>query len=76
MRSLFAATLASLGGVSLAFSVTVFILTLAVNRVNPTQGLHGRIETGLVSLILGVVLMGAGVLLGGYARRGQRTSSR
>jgi hypothetical protein len=76
MRSLFAATLAGLGGVSLAFSFAVWVLTLAVSRVDPNQGLHGRIETGLVSTIVGVVLMGAGVLLGGYARRGQRTSAR
>ena len=76
MRSLFAATLAGLGGVSLAFGVVIFILTLAVSRADPSQGLHGRVETGLISTILGVVLMGAGVLLGGYAKRGQRTGAR
>jgi hypothetical protein len=76
MRSLLAATFVGLGGVALAFSVAVFILTFAVSRVDPGQGLHGRIETGLVSTVLGVVLMGSGVLLGGYARRSQRTSAR
>ena len=76
MRSLFAATLIGLGGVSLAFGFVVWILTFAVNRVDSTQGLHGRIETGLISTLLGVVLLGVGVLLGGYARRGQRTSAR
>ena len=63
MRSLFAATFVSLGGVSIAFGVVVFILTFAVSRVNPSQGLHGRIETGLVSLVLGVLGLGSGVLL-------------
>ena len=76
MRSLFAATLAGLGGVSLAFAVVVWILTFAVSRVDPNQGLQGRIETGLISTILGVVLLGGGVLLGGYTRRGQRTGAR
>jgi len=76
MRSMFAATLAGLGGVSLAFAITVWILTLAVNRVDPNQGLHGRIETGLISTILGVVLMGAAVLLGAFGKRGQKTNTR
>jgi uncharacterized membrane protein YidH (DUF202 family) len=76
MRSLLAATLVGLGGVSLAFGVVVFILTFAVSRVDPTQGLQGRLETGLLSTVLGVVLMGVGVLLGGYARRGQQSSAR
>jgi len=63
MRSLLAATFVGLGGVSLAFGAVVFILTFAVSRVDPSQGLHGRIETGLLSVVLGVVVMGAGVLL-------------
>jgi len=73
---LFAATLAGLGGVSLAFGFTVWVLTLAVSRADPSQGLHGRIMTALISTIVGVVLMGGGVLLGGYARRGRRNSAR
>lgn len=63
MRSLLTATLAGLGGVSLAFGIAVWILTLAVSRADPTQGLHGRVETGLVSTLVGVVLLGGGLLL-------------
>lgn len=76
MRSLFAATLAGLGGVSLAFGFVVWVLTLAVSRVDPNQGLQGRIETGLAATVLGVLLLGGGVLLGGYARRRQRINER
>jgi H+/gluconate symporter-like permease len=63
MRSLFAATFVGLGGVALAFGVVVFILTFAVSRVDPSQGLHGRLDTAIVSTVLGLVVIGAGVLL-------------
>jgi hypothetical protein len=69
MRSLFSSTFISLGAVSLGFSAVVFILTFAVSRVDPGQGLGGRIETGLVSLALGVALLGLGVLLRRSGRR-------
>lgn len=69
MRHFFAATLMGLGGVCLAFGFTVFVLTFAVNRVDPTQGLHGRIFTGVGALVIGIVLFGVGILLGGYAGR-------
>ena len=69
MRSMLAGTSLSLGAVCLSFSAVVFILTLAVRQVDPSQGLGGRIEVGLLSLVLGVVLAGIGVLL-----RGRRSS--
>jgi hypothetical protein len=69
MRSLFAGTFVSLGAVCLGFSAVVFILTFAVNRVDPSQGLGGRIETGLISLVFGVILFGIGFLLRGFGRR-------
>jgi len=69
MRSAFAGTAVSLGAVCLSFSAVVFILTFAVSRVDPGTGLGGRIEAGLVALVLGVVLTGIGVLLGGFSRR-------
>lgn len=69
MRSLLSATSVSLGAVSLGFSAVVFILTFAVSRVDPGQGLGGRIEVGLASLVLGVILLGIGVLLGRFGRR-------
>jgi hypothetical protein len=65
MRSLFAGTSISLGAVCLSFSAVVFILTFAVRQVDPSQGLGGRIDVALVSLVLGVVLLGIGVLLRG-----------
>jgi hypothetical protein len=69
MRHLLYTTSVSLGAVSLSFSAVVFILAFAVSRVDPSQGLGGRIGVGLVSLVLGVVLLGIGFLLGGFGRR-------
>ena len=69
MRHLLYTTSISLGAVSLSFSAVVFILTLAVRSVDPAQGLGGRIGVGLVSLVLGVILLGIGFLLGGLRRR-------
>lgn len=69
MRSLFSATSISLGAICLGFSAVVFILTFAVSRVDPGQGLGGRIEVGLVSLVLGVILLGIGMLVRGVGRR-------
>lgn len=69
MRHLLYTTALSLGVVSLSFSAVVFILTLAVRSVDPGQGLAGRIGVGLVSLVIGVILVGAGYLLGGLRRR-------
>jgi hypothetical protein len=59
----------SLGAVSLGFSAVVFILTLVVRTVDPGQGLEGRMVVGLVSLVLGVILVGIGFLVGGFGRR-------
>ena len=59
----------SLGGICVAFSAVVFVLTLAVSRIDSSQGLSGRIEVGLGSLVLGVILLGMGVLLGRFGRR-------
>ena len=70
MRHLLSGTSISLGAVSLSFSAVVFILTFAVSRVDRATGLGGRIEVGLLSLGLGVVLAGIGVLL-----RGRRSSA-
>jgi tetrahydromethanopterin S-methyltransferase subunit E len=75
MRSSFAATSISLGAVSLSFSAVVFILAFAGHMVDPSLELGRRIEAGLVSLVLGVVLLGVGVLAGGYGRR-SRASAR
>jgi hypothetical protein len=72
MRHLLYTSLVSLGTVSLSFSLVVFILTLAVRGVDSGQGLGNRIETALVSLVIGVVLLGVGFLLGG---RGQRSTA-
>jgi hypothetical protein len=72
MRSLISATSISLGAISVGFSVVVFILMFAVSQVDPGEGLRGRIETGLVSLALGVALLGIGVLL---RRSGPRSSA-
>lgn len=69
MRHLLSATSVSLGAISLSFSAVVFILAFAVSRVDPGQGLGARIEVGLVSLVLGVILLGIGFLLGGFGRR-------
>ncbi len=69
MRSFLFTTFVSLGGVALGFSAVVFILTFAVSRVNPGQGLAGRIEVGLISLVLGLILVGIAVLLRGFGRR-------
>ena len=74
MRHFFAATLVGLGGVALAFGFVIFVLTFAVNRVDPTQGLHGRLITGGGSFVIGIVLVGLGVLLGGFAGRRQRAT--
>ena len=74
MRHFFAASLIGLGGVALAFGFTVFVLTFAVHQVDPAQGLHERMSTGIGSFVIGIVLVGAGVLLGGYARRRQRAT--
>lgn len=74
MRSSLAGTLIGLGAVSLSFSAVVFILTIAVRQVDPRQGLGGRIEVALISLALGVVLMGVGALLGGFGRRSREPS--
>ena len=64
MRHLLYTTSVSLGAVSLSFSTVVFILALALRSVEPGQRMAGRIEVGLVSLVLGVILMGIGFLLG------------
>jgi hypothetical protein len=69
MRSALFTTFASLGGVCLAFSATVFILTFAVSRADPGQGLEGRIKVGLLSLVLGLIPLGIGFLLRGFGRR-------
>ena len=69
MRSMLAGTSISLGAVCLSFSAVVFILTFAVHQVDPGQGLSGRVEVGLLSLAIGVVLMGVGALSGGFGRR-------
>jgi hypothetical protein len=68
MRSFFGGTFISLGAVCVAFGAVVFILTLAVKRYDPGQGLGGRVEVGLVALVLGAILLGAGVLLGRMGR--------
>ena len=68
MRSFFGGTFISLGGVCVAFGAVIFILTLAVKHLQPGQGLEGRVEAGLVSLALGVVLLGVGFLVGGRRR--------
>jgi hypothetical protein len=70
MRSYLAGTSISLGAVSLSFSAVIFILTFAVHQVDPSQGLRGRIEVAMLSLVLGAVLLGIGVLL-----RGRRSSA-
>ena len=57
-----------LGGVCVAFGAVIFILTLAVKHYQPAQGLEGRVEAGLVSLALGIVLLGAGVLMSRMGR--------
>jgi hypothetical protein len=72
MRSFFGGTFMSLGGVCVAFGTVVFILTLAVKRYNPGQGLEGRVEVGLAALVLGAILLGAGVFL---SRLGSRSRS-
>ena len=69
MRSFFGGTFISLGSVCVAFGTVVFILTLAVKRYNPGQGLGGRVEVGLAALVLGAILLGAGILLTGFRRR-------
>jgi hypothetical protein len=69
MRHLLSATSVSLGAISLTFSAVVFILAFALSRVDPGQEMGGRIETGLVSLVLGVILLGIGVLFRGVGRR-------
>lgn len=69
MRSSLAATSISLGAVSLSFSTVVFILTFALRQIDPSVGLGRRIEVGLVSIVLGVVLLGIGVLLRGFGRQ-------
>ena len=68
MRSFFGGTFIGLGGVCVAFGTVIFILTLAVRHYQPGQGLEGRIETGLVSLALGVALLGLGFLISGRRR--------
>ena len=75
MRSALFRTFVSLGGVCLAFSTTVFVLTFAVSRADPSQGLEGRIKVGLLFLVLGTILVGIGVLLRGV-RRGSAASIR
>ena len=67
MRSI-AAALLGIGGIFVAFGLTVFIITWLA-KVNSHPGLAEMVRAGAVSMIGGAILMALGFLAGRMGRR-------
>lgn len=73
MRSGLAATLMGIGGILLSFGAVIVVLALFA-RTGDTRGQLPAMTTAAVaSLVIGVVLFGAGYLLGRVGRDSERS---
>jgi divalent metal cation (Fe/Co/Zn/Cd) transporter len=70
MRSSLAAAMMGIGGISVAFSIVVFVLMIFASRSpDPEHNLATMRTLGVACLVAGAVLFGLGFLLNRFGRR-------